>query len=144
MSDTTQVYLPRDWSHRSRNARPRIMVANPAHPDHPNQRRMGQDDLQAASFALMSLLREGGQWDFDRDIRGKDEFGEMGMGLSTGGANQSQVDFTRPLSAKQVEMDLGSSVFGDAAAVNTPSPVPHPVVSFLFTGCIWLECSCLL
>jgi hypothetical protein len=99
-----QVYLPRDWSHRTSNQRPRILVANP------NLPQRTKEDRQATSFALLSLLREGGQWDYEDDLQAA---GVAGVSESL---DSSHVDFSQY--AKDAEG--GIAVFENAVILERP------------------------
>ncbi|WWC96542.1 hypothetical protein V866_003410 [Kwoniella sp. B9012] len=63
---STLLYLPRSWTPDNETFRNQVMVGNPD-----AQMRGGIEGGNLASgIALMSLLREGGQWDNDDDLRG--------------------------------------------------------------------------
>ncbi|WWC70997.1 uncharacterized protein I206_104950 [Kwoniella pini CBS 10737] len=65
---STLLYVPRNWTPESELHRNRIMVGDP------KARMIDGQGLEpanlASGIALMSLLREGGQWDNDDDLRG--------------------------------------------------------------------------
>nr|XP_018262112.1 uncharacterized protein I303_05127 [Kwoniella dejecticola CBS 10117]OBR84270.1 hypothetical protein I303_05127 [Kwoniella dejecticola CBS 10117] len=72
---STLLYLPRNWTPEGETRRHQIMVGDP------NAHRSGARGLEAANLAsgiaLMSLLREGGQWDHDDDLRGNNRISNV-------------------------------------------------------------------
>lgn len=91
---SVMLYLPRNWSPEG-SQRNNIMVGAP-------RNALNNDHAQLASgVALMSLLREGGQWDTD-GMRTKDLQGEIPYNLNDPRMYSSE----EPLTSKEMNWEL--------------------------------------
>ncbi|KGB79172.2 hypothetical protein CNBG_5010 [Cryptococcus deuterogattii R265] len=114
---SVMLYLPRNWSPEG-SQRNNIMVGAP-------RNALNNDHAQLASgVALMSLLREGGQWDTD-GMRTKDLQGEIPYNLNDPRMYSSE----EPLTSKEMnwELERDSGLGVPNVLENFTSPIAIPV-----------------
>ncbi|KAE8542188.1 hypothetical protein D1P53_001673 [Cryptococcus gattii VGV] len=114
---SVMLYLPRNWSPEG-SQRNNIMVGAP-------RNALNNDHAQLASgVALMSLLREGGQWDTD-DIRTKELQGEIPYNLN----DPKMYSPEEPLTSKEMnwELERDSGLGVPNVLENFTSPIAIPV-----------------
>nr|KIR84257.1 hypothetical protein I308_05268 [Cryptococcus tetragattii IND107] len=114
---SVMLYLPRNW-YPEGSQRNNIMVGAP-------RNALNNDHVQLASgVALMSLLREGGQWDTD-DMRTKELQGEIPYNLN----DPKMYSPEEPLTSKEMDWELEreSGLGVPNVLENFTSPIAIPV-----------------
>ncbi|WRT68027.1 uncharacterized protein IL334_005002 [Kwoniella shivajii] len=119
------LYQPRNWTPESEIRQHRIMVGDN------NEPRAGINRPQLASgVALMSLLREGGQWDGDDDLIGENINGNTNKGyqLKSTGSNQWKEERSH-VKSDSWESGPSSELGIPMALENFTSPISVPIDS---------------
>nr|XP_019045359.1 hypothetical protein I302_05748 [Kwoniella bestiolae CBS 10118]OCF24289.1 hypothetical protein I302_05748 [Kwoniella bestiolae CBS 10118] len=82
---STLLYLPRSWVADDQRSH-QVMVGDPN-----AQMRVGESNNIASGIALMSLLREGGQWDNDDDLRENNRLSRVNEDTNNGAFSNLEV-----------------------------------------------------
>ncbi|WVQ65330.1 uncharacterized protein L199_003506 [Kwoniella botswanensis] len=76
LTETKRIHLNKSWTPDNETFRNQVMVGNPD----AQMRGAIEGGNLASGIALMSLLREGGQWDNDDDLRGTNRLSKVNEG----------------------------------------------------------------